>query len=94
MQVVVLEVETNSWKIDHGLDANLLQFLGVTNTRSLKDKRTTQSTTADDNELSGLECTSFDVLSTRDRGCRDGDNASGNTIFNDDSIDLSVALKV
>lgn len=29
-EIMVLEVETNTWKIDNGLDAGIFQLLGVT----------------------------------------------------------------
>jgi hypothetical protein len=37
--LVVLEVETNTRKVDEWLDAGLSELLWVTNTRTLKDKR-------------------------------------------------------
>jgi hypothetical protein len=48
-EVVVLEVETNTRKVDEWLDASLAELVRVTDTRSLEDKRRRQRATRDDN---------------------------------------------
>lgn len=50
-QVMILEVETNTRKINKRLDASLAKLLWVTDTRALKDERRAQSTTGDDDLL-------------------------------------------
>jgi hypothetical protein len=42
-EVVILEVETNTGKINKWLDAGLAELLGVTDTGSLKNKRRGES---------------------------------------------------
>ena len=37
-QVMVLEIETNTRKVDDGLDTNFLELLGITDTATLKDQ--------------------------------------------------------
>jgi hypothetical protein len=53
--LVVLEVKTNTGKIDEGLDTGLAKLLWVTDTRALENERRTQSTTRDDDLLAGLD---------------------------------------
>jgi hypothetical protein len=48
-EVMVLEVETNTRKIDKRLDTSLAELLRVTDTRSLENKRRAESTARDDN---------------------------------------------
>jgi len=37
-QIMVLEIETNTRKVDNGLDTCSLQLLGVADTRALQDQ--------------------------------------------------------
>lgn len=54
-QVMVLEVKTDTWEVDDGLDASLLELLGITDTRSLKDQWRRESTAGNNNLLAGTE---------------------------------------
>jgi hypothetical protein len=52
---MILEIETNTRKIDKRLDAGLAELLWVTDTRALKDERRAESTTRNDDLLAGLD---------------------------------------
>lgn len=54
-EVVVLEVETNTRKVDKGLDASLAKLRWVTNTGSLEDEGRAKSATRDDNLPAGSD---------------------------------------
>ena len=80
-EIVVLEIETDSGKIDERLDTGLAKLLWVSDTRSLQDKRRTKSTSGDNDLLP-----SFD-----DPGCQlSGRKGLGG---NDLDADGTVALK-
>lgn len=53
--LVVLEVKTNTGKIDQRLDTNLAELLGVTDTRALKNEGRAESTARNDDLLAGLD---------------------------------------
>lgn len=50
-EVMVLEVETDTGKVDKRLDASAAELLWVTDTRALKDKGRAEGTARDDNLL-------------------------------------------
>lgn len=52
-KVMILEVETNSWKIDERLNSGLAKLLRVTNTGALENERRTESTARNDDLLAG-----------------------------------------
>jgi len=91
-QVVILEVETNTGKVDEGLDASLAELLGVTDTRALQDERRAQCTTRHDDLLAGL--VDLRLLVGRQRLGRNDLDAGGAAVFDDDLFTLAVDNKV
>lgn len=53
-EIVILEIETNSWEVDFGLYTSLTKFGRVTNTGSLQNEGRTEGASADDDLLSSL----------------------------------------
>lgn len=91
-QVVVLEVETDTRKIDKRLDASLAELLGVTDTRALQDEWRAQGTARDDDLLAGL--VDLGLLVGRQRLGRDDLDTGGPAVLNDDLLTLAVDNKV
>lgn len=52
---MVLEVQADTWEVDDGLDASLLQLLGIADTRSLKDQWRGKGAARYDDLLAGTE---------------------------------------
>jgi hypothetical protein len=94
MKVVILKVETNTREVDNWLNADLLQLLWVTNAGSLQDQWSAECASAHNDKLPSLEGTANNLVSTTDRPCWDSNNASRHAIFNDDTVDLGIALKM
>lgn len=67
---MVLEVETDTRKVNQGLDAGLAELLWVTNTRSLKDERRAHRTARNNDLLASTDGPGLD-LSGVDRLGRD-----------------------
>lgn len=92
-EVVVLEVETDTWQVDDRLDTSATKLLGVTNTRALQDERRAAGASADDDQLASLvDCARW-VATTQGLG-RDGRNTNGLAVLNEDFVDLGVTLQV
>lgn len=92
-KVVILEVETDTGEVHQRLYANLAQLLCVTDPRPLEDKRRAECASTDDDLFAGFE----DPWLLLPRGQRlrgHSLHTDGATIFNDDLVDLGVALQV
>ncbi len=92
-QVVVLEVAAYTGQVDDGLDASTAKLVGVTDTRALEDQRRAEGAAADDDLLASTEDPANRFLAV-DGLCWDGCNAHGTAVFDDDLVDLGVALQV
>jgi len=92
-EVVVLEVETDTWQVDDGLDASATKLLGVANSRALEDERGAAGASADDDQLASLVDRAWGVATTQGLG-RDRRNTNGLAVLNEDFIDFSVTLQV
>jgi hypothetical protein len=90
---VILEVETNTRKIDKRLDTDLAELLWVTNTRALKDERRAQGTAGDDNLLAGPDDPGHLLLGMK-RLRRDTFNANGAVALKNDLLNLVAGKKV
>jgi hypothetical protein len=89
---VVLEVETDTRKIDKRLNASLAELLGVTDTRALQDEWRAQGTARDDDLLAGL--VDLGLLVGGQRLGRDDLDTGGPAVLNDDLLTLAVDNKV
>lgn len=89
---MVLEVQTDTRKVDNRLDTNGTQLLGVTDTRALKDERRRKGTARDDDLSPGLEHTVlWRATSWLRRHCLYTNSAA---ILDDDLVNLCVASQV
>jgi hypothetical protein len=91
-QVVVLEVQTDTGKVDERLDTSLAQLLGVADTRALQDEWGGQGAARDDDLLAGL--VDLGLLVGRERLGRDDLDACGTAVLNDDLLALAVDNEV
>lgn len=92
-EVVVLEVESHAGEVDDGLDARGPQLLGVTDTRALEDQGRREGSARDDDLLAGAEGPGLQLARVEGLG-RDGLDADGAAVLDDDLVDLGVAGKV
>jgi hypothetical protein len=90
---VILEVETNTRKINKRLDTSLAKLLWVTDTRALKDERRAQSTTGDDDLLTSLDDSGHLLLGVKRLGW-DTLDANGAVALKNDLVNLVVGKKV
>lgn len=88
---MVLEVETDTRKVYKRLNASLAELLWVTDTRSLKDKRRTESSTRDDDLLASLD-DSGGKLTRGDWLCRNDFDANSAVAFKDDLTDCQYTV--
>ena len=89
-EVMVLEVETNSGKINQRLHAGLAKLLWVADTRSLKDERRAEGTAGSDDLLTGLDDSGLVLAWSQGLGGYHFD-ANGFVAFDDNLFDLVVA---
>ena len=92
-KVVVLEVETNAGQVNLTLHACFLEFLGVSNARSLEYEGGAKSATGNDYLLTSsddflLELSWIERLHGHCTDC------CGTAILNDDPVDLGIAHQV
>jgi hypothetical protein len=80
---MILEVETNTRKIDKRLDTGLAKLLWVTDTRALEDERRTQSTTGDDDLLASPDGPRHLLVGVERLGRNTLDGNSAVTLEND-----------
>ena len=90
---MILEIESNTRKINLGLDASSAKLLGVTDTRALKNQRRRKRTATNDNLLSSTEDSRLQLVRVQRLG-RNSLNTNGTTILHDDLVDLRVAGQV
>lgn len=88
-QVVVLEVETDTRKIDQGLDTSLAKLFGVANTRALEDKRRAQSASGNDDLLASLVDSGL-LLTRRQRLGRANLDTNSSVALQNDFLALGV----
>jgi hypothetical protein len=86
-QVVILEVETNTGKIDKRLDTGLTELLWVTDTRALKDERRAQSTTRNDDLLASPDDPGVLLVGVKRLGWNTLD-ANGTVALENDLVNL------
>lgn len=92
-QVVVLEVAAYTGQVDDGLDASTAKLVRVTDTRALEDQWRAEGAAADDDLLASTEDPADWLLAVDGLGWH-GCNAHGTAVFDDDLVDLGVALEV
>ena len=90
---MILEVEPDARKVDFTFNARSLKFLRVTDARSLKNEWRAQRTTTDDHKFPSLEDLGPLFLAMKRLGWHSLDT-NGNTILNNDLVDLGVAFEV
>jgi hypothetical protein len=81
-QVVILEVETDTWQVDERFDASLAELLWVTNTGSLKDEWRAESATRNDDLLPSLDDSRRQLTRSKGLGGNDLDADSTITLKN------------
>jgi hypothetical protein len=91
-QVVVLEVQTDTGKVDKGLDACLAELLRVADTRALQNEWGGQGAARDNDLLAGL--VDLGLLVGRERLGRDDLDACGTAVLDDDLLALAVDNEV
>lgn len=92
-KIVILEVQTDTGEVHQRLDPNLAQLLCVTDPRPLEDQRRAERASTDNDLFAGPE----DPWLLLPRGQRLRGhrlNTNGATVFNDDLVNLGVALQV
>ena len=92
-QIVILEVQTNTWKVDKRLYASLAERLWVTDTRALKNERRAEGASRHDDLLPSLEGAAM-VLGRRERFGWNSPDADGAAAFDDHLVDLGVHGKM
>lgn len=90
---MVLEVAAHTGQVDDGLDASTAKLVRVTDTRALEDQGRAEGAAADDDLLASTEDPANGLLAIDGLGW-DGCNAHGTSVFDDDFVDLGVALQV
>ena len=90
---MILEVETNTRKIDKRLDTGLAELLWVTDTRALKDERRTQSTTGNDDLLASPDGPGHLLIGV-ERLCRNTLDGNSAVTLEDDLLNLIAGEKV
>ena len=93
-KVVVLEVETDTGKVDFGLDTDLLELLGITDTRTLEHKWSAERSAGDHNLLAGSDLAPTVLLAGSERLHWADLHGGGSVTLQDDFVDLSVAHEV
>lgn len=91
--IMVLEVESNTWKVYKRLNACLTKLLCVTDSGSLKDQWAAQGATADDDLLAGPEGPRC-IMGWRERFGGHSLDADGSATLEDDLLNLGVANEV
>lgn len=92
-KVVVLEVETNAGQVNLAFHAGFLEFLGVSNARSLEHQRCAESAAGDDDLLAGFDDFFLYLVCIKLLHGHRADRC-GTAIFDNDSVDLGVAHQV
>jgi hypothetical protein len=90
---VILEVETNTRKINKRLDTSLAKLLWVTDTRALKNERRAQSTTRDDDLLASLDDSGHLLVGVKRLGW-DTLDGNGAVALKNDLLNLVAGKKV
>lgn len=92
-KIVVLEVQTDTWKIDERFNTSFAELLWVTNTRSLKDEWRTESTSGNNDLLPGSDNSGSQLSWRKGLGWNNLD-ANGTVAFKDYLFDLVVDHQV
>lgn len=93
-KVMILEIETDTGKVDFGFDTNLLKLFGITDTGALKHKRSAERPAGDDDLLACFDLTGT-MLLIRSERLHWADLHSGSSVtIENDFVDLGVAHEV
>jgi len=92
-EVVVLEVETDTRKVNYGLNASGTKLIGVTDTRSLEDERRTECASTNNDLLTSPVDLGLILSWSKGLGGNDLDT-DGTTVLEDNFLDLAVADEV
>ena len=92
-EVVVLEVESHTGKVDDGLDTSGAELLGVTDTRALEDQGRGEGSARDDDLLAGTEGSGLELAWVQGLG-GNGLDADGPAVLDDNLVNLGVAGQV
>lgn len=93
-KVMILEVETDTRKVDFGLDADFLKLLGITDTGALEHKRSAERPAGDDNLLACFDLTGAMQLVRGERLHWADLHGGGSVTIENDFVDLGVAHEV
>lgn len=90
---MVLEIEANPGQIYNGFDSHTTEFLRITNSRPLEDKRGAKSPAADDYLLASSVDLALRLAAIQGL-CRDRCNANGPSVLDNDSVHFCIALQM
>ena len=92
-EVMVLEVETDTWQIDLALDAGFLEFLGVSDTRSLQYEWCAEGSAGNDDLLASSD-DGFLLLARMQGFHWNGTDGGGTAVLQDYLVNFRVAHEV